>query len=260
MISINQQKLVRALQQKKKREEHKLFLVEGEKIIRDLLNAQDLNIKNLVLLFGDRDCLKNMPALPKELENLFIEVGLKEMKKLSSLLTPPPIMAVVRMPQSTFTSDQLKQDLTLVFDAIRDPGNLGTIIRTAAWFGIKTIICSPDSVDQFNSKVVQASMGSIFRLSVFYRELSEVFQEAARFKIPVYGTTMDGNDFLDTPVKIPSLIVFGNESTGIHNEYYAFFRDKLRIPEFPGGQSHIESLNIASSVAIVCSELRRRGR
>jgi TrmH family RNA methyltransferase len=260
MISINQQKLIRSLQQKKQREKQALFLIEGDKIITDLLSTGEMNNQNTVLISATAEWIRERSSTGSHLLKNTIEAAREELKKLSALQTPPEVMAVVKIPDTVFAPEILKSDLTLVFDQVRDPGNLGTIIRTADWFGIKNIICSHGSVDQYNNKVVQASMGSVMRVQVYYTNLQELFNHAARIKIPVYGTTMKGDDLFDTPVKNPGIIVFGNESTGIDPIYEPFFKTKLRIPDFPVGKSAAESLNIASSVAVICSELRRRNR
>lgn len=260
MISINQQKLIRSLQQKKQREKQALFLLEGDKIITDLLSSGEMNDGNTVLICATDEWIKHRSASDSPLLKNVTKAGREELKKLSALQTPPEVMAVVKIPDSPFKTESLKSDLTLVFDQVRDPGNLGTIIRTADWFGIRKIVCSHGSVDQYNNKVVQASMGSVMRVQVQYTDLQELFNHAARLKIPVYGTTMDGADLFDTPVKNPGIIVFGNESTGINPLYEPFFKTKIRIPDFPVGKSATESLNIASSVAVICSELRRRNR
>ncbi|MCA1747502.1 MAG: RNA methyltransferase, partial [Bacteroidales bacterium] len=253
MISINQQKLIRSLQQKKQREKQALFLLEGDKIITDLLSTREMNDENTVLICATAEWLKNRSAIGSPLLKSITEAGREELKKLSAFQTPPEVMAVVKIPKAIFAPEILKSDLTLVFDQVRDPGNLGTIIRTADWFGIRNIVCSHGSVDQYNNKVVQASMGSVIRVQVHYSDLTELFNHAARLKIPVYGTVMDGDDLFDTPVKKPGIIVFGNESTGIDPLYETFFKAKIRIPDFPAGKSATESLNIASSVAVICS-------
>ena len=260
MLSKNQQKLIRSLQLKKMRDRHGSFLIEGGKIIQDLLQSGELHAGNLELLTGSEEWLKTSGIHQLELEKVAVISSPEELQKLSGLVTAPEVMAVVKIPQKTFQPEILRHNLTLALDSIRDPGNLGTIIRTADWFGIGNLVCSPDSVDTYNNKVVQSSMGAVIRLQPYYMDLQELFEQAARFKIPVYGTTMDGNDFFDTPIKIPGVIVFGNESRGISEEYQSYFRQEIRIPDFPAGRSGSESLNVATSVAVVCAELRRRSR
>ncbi len=252
--------MIRSLQHKKHREKHRLFLIEGGKVVGDLLRSGDLNTENTLLLCGSENWTESWSEQAGELANKMVVSAPDEIGELSSLQTPPDVLAVVRIPPTTFSYDILRQDITLVFDKIRDPGNLGTIIRTADWFGIGNIICSPDSVDRYNNKVVQASMGGVMHVKTHYQDLTEIFQRARRMNIPVYGTTMDGEDLFDAQVKMPTLMVFGNESTGIEPGYEGFFRSKIRIPDHPPGRSGSESLNVASSVAVMCAELRRRQR
>lgn len=282
MLSANQQKLIRSLQQKKQRELHGLFVLEGNTIISDLLGSGELHAGNLVLLAATPEWLDRAAPVPDDLSEMAVSPdsgNLKdlpgqadvvvptdpsELKKLSTLVSPPEVMAVVRIP-SVSTRDflrpeQLREGPSLVFESIRDPGNLGTILRTADWFGIRNIFCSPDSVDAYNNKVVQASMGAVLRTQPVYIELPLLLEAAGRFRIPVYGTTMDGDDFYDTPVKVPGIIVFGNESHGISLPLEQWFSKKIRIPDFPAGMSGTESLNVATSVAVVCAEIRRRQR
>ena len=327
MLSRNQQKLIRSLHQKKQREKHGLFLIEGNTIITDLVQSGQIHAGNLELLAAtpewlERTLLKDPgreidhvqgkdpgreiehgqgkdpgreiehgqgkdPVQGKapgreidhaqgknhgvpevsSLSRLAVSADPADLKKLSGLVSPPEVIAVLKMPAEAantslvpFRPEQLREDVTLVFESIRDPGNLGTIIRTADWFGIRNIICSPDSVDTYNNKVVQASMGAVLRTRPNYMELTELFEAAGRFKIPVYGTAMDGADFYDTPVRVPGLIVFGNESRGISKSLETYFRQKIRIPDFPAGAPGTESLNVATSVGVICAEIRRRQR
>lgn len=282
MLTRNQQKLIRSLQQKKQREIHGLFLVEGNTIITDLVSSGELHAGNIELLAATPEWLQRnapgvaglskMAASPgpgnhekrSGLADVTVAADPSELKKLSALVSPPEVMAVVRMPSGSspdsFRPELLREGPSLVFESVRDPGNLGTIIRTADWFGIRNLFCSPDSVDTYNNKVVQASMGAVLRTRPLYIELTVLFEEAGRFNIPVYGTTMDGDDFYDTPVKVPGLIVFGNEAHGISTQLEPYFRNNIRIPDFPAGTSATESLNVATSVAVVCAEIRRRQR
>ena len=260
MLSKNQQKFIRSLHLKKMRDRYGSFLIEGGKIISDLLQSGELHAGNLQLLTGSEAWLKSAGIHQTEIEKVAVVSDVEELQKLSGLVTGPEVMAVVKIPQRTFQPEMLRDDLTVVLESIRDPGNLGTIIRTADWFGIGNLVCSPDSVDTYNNKVVQSSMGAVIRLQPYYLDLEELFESAARYKVPVYGTTMDGNDLFDTPVKVPGLIVFGNEAKGISKNFHSYFRETIRIPDFPVGRSGSESLNVATSVAVVCAEIRRRNR
>ncbi|MEX0983096.1 MAG: RNA methyltransferase [Bacteroidales bacterium] len=257
---MNRQKLIKALQQKKQRDNKGLFVLEGDRIISDLIQSGELNEGNVEYICGTKNWIDRMSAFGFPTLSRMVVAPEDELKKLSAFQTPPEVLAIVKTAIASFNIEMIKENYTLVFDKIRDPGNLGTIIRTADWFGIRNIICSIDSVDHYNNKVVQASMGSIMRMNVHYMELHELFSHANRLKVPVYGTAMDGVDLFDTPVKKQGIIVFGNESAGIDPRYGSFFKTKLRIPNYPGSNHTVESLNIASSVAVTCSELRRRER
>lgn len=239
-------------------------MIEGKTIISDLLATGEIHPGNLELLVATQDWLRNQDFGDPVLEERAVTADPVTLKKLSALVTPPEVMAILKMPSASpdgpFRPELLREGVTLAFESIRDPGNLGTIIRTADWFGIRNIFCSPDSVDVYNQKVVQASMGAVIRTVPVYVALETLFEQAQRFRIPVVGTAMEGEDFFDTPVKVPGIIVFGNESHGISEQMYPFFRNKIRIPDFPPGTSATESLNVATSVAIVCAELRRRQR
>lgn len=258
MLSTNQRKLIRSLKQKKFRDKYSMLVIEGDKITRDLLVSGELTNKNIVFISATIEWVQRNSDLASDVLSGVIIVNKSDMKVLSSFKTPSEVISVIHKPEIQFKSELLRTDISLVFEAIRDPGNLGTIIRTADWFGIKHIICSVDSVDVFNPKVVQSSMGGIMRVFAHYMKLTEVFQYAAGLKIPVYGTTMDGEDFYKTRIEAPAIIVFGNESTGISNKLSTHFNSKILIPDYPHGKSISESLNVAASVAIICSELRRR--
>jgi RNA methyltransferase, TrmH family len=260
MISINRQKLIRSLQQKKQREKQAMFVIEGGKIISDLLLSGELNESNTVFICSTEEWSEKLGSTGSSLVKSVTGTSREQLKKLSTLQTPPEVIAIVKIPEFTFDQASLKSDISLAFDQVRDPGNMGTIIRTADWFGIRNIFSSHGSVDQYNNKAVQASMGSVMRVQVHYTGLQELFGHAVRLKVPVYGTATEGDDLYDTPVKNPGIIVFGNESAGIDPIYEPFFKTKLRIPDFPADSSVAESLNIASSVAVLCSELRRRER
>lgn len=235
-----------------------MFIIEGDKIITDLLNSGELNENNMVYLCATGEWFRSRKGITNSVLSNATEAETRELKKLSSMVTPPDVLAVVKFQEAVYSTDIIRNGISLVFDTIRDPGNMGTIIRTADWFGYKNLFCSPDSVDRYNSKVVQSSMGGIMRVQTHYTDLEKLFMQAERMKIPVYGTTMDGKDFFETPVKQKGMIVFGNESTGISKQFEPYFTRKISIPDFPAGKSATESLNVASSVAIICAELRRR--
>jgi TrmH family RNA methyltransferase len=165
---------------------------------------------------------------------------------------------VVRKPAYTFDISLVKQDLTLMLEAIRDPGNLGTIIRLADWFGIKNILCSEDTVDLYNPKTIQATMGAIARIRLHYGNLPDYLQRATEMEIPVYGTFLEGENIYYAPLSPNGIIVMGNEGKGISNDVEPFIQHKIHIPNFPADQMTSESLNVAMATSITCSEFRRQ--
>lgn len=179
-----------------------------------------------------------------------------QLQKVSNLETPNKVLAVASVPQSSFIFPQVRNKLSLALDNINDPGNLGTIIRTAAWFGIDTIICSPTTTDAWNPKAVQATMGALFRTNVVYADLKKVVEEYNNADVPVYATTLDGTDIYKTTLSPNGLIVIGSESHGVSAELLALVDKKLLIPSFSSGAA--ESLNAAVAAGVVCSEFKRR--
>lgn len=246
MLSQAQIKLVKSLHQKKGREQMHLFIVEGKKIVDELLESKILvvHIYTSGTYFGDKP---------------FTKVTEAEMKKISSLTTPQNILAVCKIPQENPLIPDLTKELVLVLDNIRDPGNMGTIVRIADWFGINHIFCTDECVDAYNPKVVQASMGSIARIHVDYKNLRNVLQDSIDNKIPVYGATLDGNNILKETLTSNGVIIIGNESTGISNELSKYITKSVLIPSYhlSGKTKGAESLNAAVAAAILCSEFRR---
>lgn len=232
-ITKNQLKLIRSLQQKKYRKENKLFIIEGVKNIEELLNS---NFK-IHSLYATHDWEGHY-------ENT-ITVTNKELNQISSLSSPDKVLALVYLPEQILSNSS---ELILVLDSINDPGNLGTIIRTADWFDITQIICSENSVDCFNPKVVQATKGSILRVNVTYTNLSHFLSEN---KLPVYGATLKGVNLRDTKLE-KGIILMGSESHGIDSELEKFITHEISIPKFGGA----ESLNVAIATAIILNEFK----
>lgn len=229
-ISNNELKQIRALHEKKYRDESGLFLVEGEKLVAEA-EASGFGIVRIVR----RD-----------------EVGEKVMERISTMSSPSPVVAVVRKPAP---ASHAPGGLCLALDSVRDPGNMGTILRIADWFGVDCVFASPDSVEAFNPKVVQASMGAIFRKKLIYCDIVEkcrVFRDAG---LHVFGTFLHGSDIYSTELPREGLIVMGNEANGISAQVEAECDCKLTIPSFGGGS---ESLNVSVATAITISEFRRR--
>jgi len=225
-------KQIRSLSEKKFRDATGLFVVEGEKLVREALDSG----------------FKVVRVLRRE------EIGDAAMARISQLSSPSPVLAVVARPEPA--ADGPVGGLCLALDGIRDPGNLGTILRIADWFGVETVYLSADCVEPFNPKVIQASMGSIFRVhfeTVDLPALARRFREAG---MPVYGTFLDGKDLYREALRPEGLVVMGNEANGIRPSVAAEVDARLTIPAF--GKSGAESLNVAAATAVTLSEIRRR--
>lgn len=245
-ISNNEIKRLKSLQQKKFRDEYGLFVVEGEKMVEEALKSRF------------------------EVEAVYRrdEIGEEAMKRISSLSSPSPCLAVLRKPADVYVEDVasltsgLSKGLYLGLDTIRDPGNLGTILRIADWFGADAVFAARDTVDVFNPKVVQATMGAVFRVRMHYVDLPSVAGELLSRGGKVYGTFLDGSNMyerdLDTGEDKPVMIVIGNESEGISDAMRELVSDKLYIPPYPAEDSGSESLNAAVATAITIAEFRRR--
>ena len=242
-VSHNEIKFVKSLEQKKFRDENGLFVVEGEKMVAEALSSK----------FSVEKVYR---------EN---EVGSAAMARLSLLSSPSPVLAVVRKPADIEVVSFLNipdKGLFLALDGIRDPGNLGTIIRTAEWFGIDAVFASKDTVDIFNPKVVQSTMGAIFRVKFHYCDICGLCAKVAAAGGNVYGTFLDGENIyaknLATGEASPSVIVIGNESKGISPQVGKLVTDRLFIPSWPRDERGSESLNAAVATAVTIAEFRRR--
>jgi len=236
-----------------------MFLLEGDKLIRNALEQNHVNPVKINHVWASEEWISSLPDLPEFSSGLITSATAEELVSVSLLVTSPGVIATAEIPTNEFSHSILKDEFTLVLDSIRDPGNMGTIIRTADWFGFKNIICSEDCVDVFNPKVVQASMGAVLRIQPSYQSLPNIITEAKRMKIQIFGTTMHGEDYIDTFIKRPAMLVFGNESSGISPEVIKLLDKEILIGNIPNHNMGSESLNVGSSLAIICAELRRRG-
>lgn len=249
MLSKSQIKYITSLQVKKFRKQHGAFIVEGTKSVQEFIDSN----YDVLALYSLAGTSAKMKKIPENIE--FIEIGPEEMKKISLLTSPTDHLALVRLPDLDGEADldvsAFKGRFTIVLDDVQDPGNLGTIIRTADWFGFTDIICSKGSVDAFNPKVVQATMGSLSRVRMQYMELSRLFTAVP---LPVFGAVLDGNSLYDTDFGEEGFILLGNEGQGISRKNQVFMDQKVTIPHLGGA----ESLNVAISAALFCSEVRRR--
>jgi TrmH family RNA methyltransferase len=183
------------------------------------------------------------------------QVSGKEMERISHLKTPTDCLAVVEIPRREFSPKMLGGELTLALDGVQNPGNMGTIIRLADWFGIALVVCSTDSADCWSPKVVQATMGAITRVAVHYGDLAAMLSAS---EVPIYGTFLEGENIYETSLTREGIIVLGSEGRGISPEIARLVRRKLFIPPYPANNSSSESLNVAIAAAIICSEFRRR--
>ena len=247
MISKNKIKYIRSLELKKNRNKEGKFVAEGFKVVDDLLALQPAD---LIVATGEWLQGKHFGA-----ETEVIEVTDEELKKVSFLQHPQQVLAVFRQATSEDYSINTSE-LSLALDGVQDPGNLGTIIRIADWFGITHIYCSQDTADVYNPKVVQATMGSIARVKVEYGDLLGLV-ESLPADVPVYGTLLDGDNIYQQKLENRGLIVMGNEGKGISPALAKKVNHKLLIPNFPEGRATADSLNVAIATAITCSEFRR---
>ncbi|MBI9038678.1 MAG: RNA methyltransferase [Bacteroidales bacterium] len=254
MLSKNQIKHINSLKIGKFRRIFKQFLLEGKKSVYDLLNS-DFEIIEIYALKYWID--ENIVILEnKKIE--FQEINEKELSRISSQKTPNDVIAIVKIPINEIIPKNIFSGLCLVLDEIKDPGNLGTIIRTADWFGIENIICSKNSVDVYNPKVVQATMGSITRVKVYYTQLSD-FLSSKPSETKIFGTMLEGENIYKTELIENAIILIGNESQGISSELLPMIDEKISIPKGSKNfQSQAESLNASIATAIICSEFQRR--
>jgi len=251
MLSKNIIKHINALKQNKFRDEFQEFIAEGDKLVTELLSS---NFK-IIEIFAVKEWLD----IHKISDNVAItEVTVSELERISGLITPNMVLALVEIPQQQSIDTFIFEKLILVLDEIKDPGNLGTIIRIADWFGISDIVCSKHSVDVYNPKVVQATMGSIARVNIQYVDLS-IFLKNIPKDIPIYGTLLNGENIYNQTLSENGIIIIGNESKGISNELLPFITNKLYIPFFAENSNNkAESLNASIATAIVCAEFKRR--
>lgn len=245
MLSKSQISFVKSLQQKKNRKENSLFVVEGIKSVVEF--AQSDYVIDTIFYTG-KDVLKLL--ILSHNVKLF-EIKEDELKKISTLMQPQQVLALVRIPKYDAVQPFLlaENSFTFLLDNIQDPGNLGTIIRTADWFGFKQLICSNDTVEAYNPKVIQASMGSLARMNVVYVDLPIFLQNCT---LPVYGALLDGQDMGTVNFPKTGLLVLGNEGSGISDEVRKYIQYPVTIPRF--GQA--ESLNVAISAAIFCAKIK----
>lgn len=239
-LSKNHIKLITSLQQKKYRQKHHLFVAEGLKVVEELLKSSFV----LEKLFVTSECEIEVPSGKKVL------LTSAELKKISQLKTPNKVLGLFCVPKE---KKLRHKGLVVILDAINDPGNLGTIIRLCDWFGVSQLICSKETVDCFNQKVVQASMGSLTRIDIVYTDLMDFLKET---NVPVFAADMNGENVYTSDLPKEAVLIMGNEANGVSEEIMDVVANKISIPQF-GAMQKTESLNVATATAILLSEFKR---
>lgn len=253
MLSKNQLKLVNSLRLNKFRQEHGLFIAEGVKLVDEALKSSF----EIHQLFATPEWIEAGHLPESRYLTDIVEITPSDLNKISALTTPSQVLVLVKIPSDIPVPDA-SGEWSLLLDQIRDPGNLGTIIRTADWFGIDRIVAAASSVDIWNPKVVQASMGSVFRMPVHYTDILEYLSKNQN-RIPVYGTLLEGEDISGVKLGKEGIVVIGNESHGISDSVKPFITTKITIPAANTGSSgRAESLNASIATAILCYEIRRQ--
>jgi len=246
MLSKSQISLLKSLHHKKFRSEHGLFLAEGNKSVKEFIDSA----YQIEAIYHTPTIDPNLLKLSRKMN--FNEISLTDVEKISTMKTPQDIIALVKIPEWPVLSENMLQNkFSIVLDGIQDPGNMGTIIRTADWFGIKHIICSDDTVDVYNPKVVQATMGSIAHVNVYYTGL-ETF--LSKIKLPVFGALLEGENIYKTNFGSEGLVLMGNEGNGLRPEIIKIVQHAVTIPRM----GNAESLNVGIATAIFCSEINRK--
>ena len=250
MLTKNTIKLIRSLELKKFRTRENSFVAEGPKVVGDLLA-----VMRPKMVFATSQWISENDTNGIDVEM----VSEDELSRISFLQHPQQVLAVFPMPsydESIDYTKELKGKLTLALDSVQDPGNLGTIIRIADWFGIETILCSHETADAYNPKVIQATMGSIARVTIIYTDLTKTL-EAIASEMPIYGTFLDGENIHSRQLPKEAVIVMGNEGKGISQDVARLVTDRVLIPNYPAGRPTADSLNVAIATAITCAEFRR---
>lgn len=257
MITRQELKFIKSLHQKKFRDESGLYIAEGIKIVQEAVISNSHLIENVFI----------SSKLTSQTDQLFSNQGIKvreiagaDLERITALKSPQGILAVLKKPEIKIPLGSELGDLTLLLDQISDPGNMGTIIRIADWFGISNIVCSENTVDCFNPKVVQSSMGSIFRVKISYSELSFCIEQYRKLlpNLIIYGTSLDGINIYNTTLQTPAFVLLGNEANGLSSELLNLTDKNVQIPNYSKSKERTESLNVSIAAAIICSEFRKQ--
>lgn len=254
MISKSRINYIKSLREKKSRNEELSYIIEGDKLVKEYI----LSGKTVRLLAAKSEFIESLTDVQKALIDEIESVSEEKLRRISSLVTPHNALAVVPFPATGTNFKLILNNLCVALDCIQDPGNLGTIIRSAAWFGINDIVCSQDSVDRFNSKVIQAAMGAHMHVNVHYCELDDFLNGAVKLNVPVYGALIEGKSIYTMELGQNGVILLGNESKGISGQLRKYVTVKMSIPKFVGFRYGIDSLNVSMAATIVFSEFARR--
>jgi len=258
MITKARIQFIRSLDQKSIRDESACFIAEGDKMVQEALCLPKDSPFQIRTICGLGSWLESNMATIRKTDAEVISVSVRDLERISFQKTPNQVLAVISRMDSTTPVFDFNSELLIGLNQVQDPGNVGTIIRLADWFGLGGVIASGDSSDFYSPKVVQSSMGSIFRVKVLTTDLHQFIQSIPP-GYPVYGTHLGGRNLYTAKITANGLILLGNESRGLSNELLKLTTENLLIPDFPAGNSRPESLNVSIAAAIVCSEFRRRG-
>ena len=258
MITKANMRFIRGLDIKKNRDDAGCFIVEGDKIVREALNQQPTGRFSVMAVYATNEWLSSYLNEFGGFQTEFNEISTSDLERLSLQKTPNQVLAILSNSKDTSEPVDFQNGLYLGLDTVQDPGNVGTILRLADWFGIDGVIASADSADFFSPKVVQASMGSIFRIRLLQTDLEPLIRNAPA-DFPVYGTRLEGENIYESELTGHGCILLGNESKGLNPSLTRLLSKSLYIPHFTKGEAKPESLNVAIAAAVICSEFRRRG-
>ena len=253
MIGKSTIKLIKSLAIKKYRIRENLFLVEGDKNVVEVLNSE----YKIEKLFATKSFIAENENRCKKATSI-IEVEHVEIKKASVLQNPQNSLAICSLPEKQIFPKILNDNLSVYLDDIQDPGNLGTIIRICDWFNVEYLFCSPNTVDLWNPKVIQASMGSFCRVQIIETDFMPVANLAKLSEAPVFGAVLDGNNIYTETLPKKAILIMGNEGKGIQKELKNMIDRKIKIPEFSDNNESAESLNVSVATAVICSEFKRQ--
>jgi len=253
LLSKNKLRDITALKQRKNREEQQLFTIEGEKVVQEILRSNWI-VTCICALPDWIDKNKHLLYTIKEV----YEVTEDQLHKISNLATPNKVLAIAQIPPIKKAETPPTNELSLLLDDIQDPGNLGTIIRLADWFGIGTVACTRDTVEVYNPKVIQSTMGAFLRVNTLYVDSDEWLRKAKEQQLDIFGTFLEGSNLYQEKLPSKGIIIMGNESKGISEKLEMLTDRKITIPSFPPERQGSESLNVAIAASIVCAEFRRQ--